>query len=319
MFMTNRRSFKNSAAIALAGLLPSHDLLHCFGTLDKIGIQLFSLPKLLDKDYAAAIKMLAQMGYKEIEVFGPYPFSDKAAQDSWNAVTPMLGFKGSGYFGKTMREVKSIFDDNGVTTPSAHTDLDTLMNNMGKLGEAAAVLGHEYVVLPAIPEEKRKTLDDYKRLAESFNRIGENAKKVNLKFAYHNHGYGLKPMNGQVPLHIILDQTDPALVFLEMDIYWTSAGGADPVAYLEKYPGRYHMMHVKDMKERKYFSGDGSTAPQWIELFPFMTTAGDGVLNVAAIVKKAKALGVKHFFVEQDMVDQPEIALKRSIDFLKGV
>jgi sugar phosphate isomerase/epimerase len=318
--MTNRRSFiKNSSAIALAGLLPFPDLFHCFGTLDKIGIQLFSLPKLLDKDYAAAIKMLAQMGYKEIEVFGPYPFSDKSAQDRWNAVTPSLGFKGSGYFGKSLQEVKSILNDNGMTAPSAHTDLDTLMNGMEKLGEAAAVLGHEYVVLPAIPEEKRKTLDDYKRLAEDFNRIGESAKKVNLRFAYHNHGYGLKPMDGQVPLNIILDQTDPALVFFEMDIYWTSAGGASPITYLEKYPNRYRMMHIKDMKEKKYFSGDGSTFTQWIELFPYMTTAGDGVLDVASIVKKAKSTGVTHFFVEQDRVDQPEIALKRSIDFLKKV
>jgi sugar phosphate isomerase/epimerase len=318
--MTNRRTFiKLASAIGLAGLLPSPGLFSRFGTLDKIGIQLFSLPKLLDKDYAAAIQMLAQMGYKEIEVFGPYPFSDKSAQDSWNAVTPSLGFKGSGYFGKPIQEVKRILNDNGMTMPSAHTDLDTLMNGMDKLGEAAAVLGHEYVVLPAIPEEKRRTLDDYKRLAENFNTIGENARKVNLKFAYHNHGYGLKPMNGQVPLHIILDQTDPALVFFEMDIYWTSAGGADPIAYLEKYPNRYRMMHVKDMKQRKYFSGDGSTFPQWIELFPYMTTAGDGVLDVASIVKKAKSTGVSHFFVEQDMVDQPEIALKRSIDFLKNI
>jgi hypothetical protein len=90
---------------------------------------------------------------------------------------------------------------------------------MDKLGEAGHDLGNEFVVLPAIPPTKRKTLDDYKKMAESFNSIGAAAKKVGLKFAYHNHGYGLKPMDGQIPLNIILDGTDSSLVFLEMDLY----------------------------------------------------------------------------------------------------
>jgi sugar phosphate isomerase/epimerase len=318
--MANRREFiKTTAALCGLGLISCQEVMAKHGKLDKIGIQLFSLPKLLEKDLTSAIKMLAQMGYKEVELYGPYPFSNQAAIESWSKVTPSLGFSGSGYFGKSIQEVKTLLDDNGIKTPSAHTDLATLSDNMDKLGEAAHVLGHEYVVLPAIPEEKRQTLDDYKRIAETFNKIGENAKKVGLKFGYHNHGYGLKVVNGQIPLQIILDQTDPNLVFFEMDIYWTSAGGASPIEYLEKYPNRYHMLHLKDMKEKKQFSGDGSNAAQWIELFPYMTTAGDGVLNVKNIVEKALSVGVKHFFVEQDMVANPEIALKKSIDFLKKV
>lgn len=287
--------------------------------MKKIGIQLFSLPKSLEQDFVGSIKTLSGMGYREVELYGPYSFSAESARERWAAVTPHLGFKGSGFFGKSGQEVKSILSDNGIRASSAHTDLDTLVHGMDKLGEAAQVLGYKYVVLPAIPDEKRKTLDDYKRIAEAFNRIGESAKKVGLKFAYHNHGYGIKPVNGQVPLEIVYEQTDPELVFFELDIYWTSAGGADPIAWLDRYGKRYRLIHLKDMKEKKQFSGDGGDASQWIALFPFMTTAGDGVLGVKEIVKKAESVGVRHFYVEQDMVAQPEIALKRSFDFLKHV
>ncbi|HBK88965.1 MAG TPA: xylose isomerase, partial [Cytophagales bacterium] len=103
----------------------------------------------------------------------------------------------------------------------------------------------------------------------------------------------------------------------EMDLFWTTAGGADPIELFTKYPGRYHMMHVKDMKKKARFSGDGGDPNQWIELFPYMTSAGEGVLDLKAILTKAKASGVKHFFVEQDMVADPDVSLKKSIDYLK--
>lgn len=317
--MTNRRDFIKKASLGAASLyfLPYQDYIAKLKEINNIGIQLFSLPKSLDKDFVGSLKMLAEMGYKELELFGPYPFSAEVTKEGWKKATTMLGFAGSGYFGKTPQEVKAILKDNGLSSPAAHTDLETLIHHMDKLGEAAQILGHKYVVLPAIPDDKRKTLDDYKRMADTFNKIGENAKKVGLKFAYHNHGYGFKPMEGKIPFDFLMEQTDAQLVFLEMDIFWTTAAGVDPVAYLDKYANRYRLLHLKDMKEKKTFSGDGGNMGQWLELFPMMTTAGDGVMDLNAILKKAQAIGVEHYFVEQDMVQQPEIALKRSIDFLK--
>ena len=94
---------------------------------------------------------------------------------------------------------------------------------------------------------------------------------------------------------------------------------ADPVDLLTSYPGRTHLMHVKDMKEKKQFSGDGGNSNQWIELFPYMTTAGDGVMNLRAIIEQVKKSGVKHFFVEQDVVANPDVALKRSFDYVKAL
>ena len=316
----DRRSFlQNTAIITATGFLPTDLVMARSKRLKKIGIQLFSLPKLLEKDFRNAIKMLAQMGYRELELYGPFPFSATSAKESWKSITPALGFSGSGYFGHTAQEVKAILKEYGITAPSIHTDFETLQNHMDQLGEAGDLLSHQYVGIPAIPEEKRKTLDDYKRMAEEFNKIGEQAKRVGLKFAYHNHGYGLKEKEGQIPLNILLDRTDPGLVFFEMDIYWTTAGGADPVTYLETYPNRYHLMHIKDMKQKVLFSGDGGNPGQWMELFPYMTTAGSGVLDLKSIIAKAKKMRTKHFFVEQDMVDKPEVSLKKSFDYLNSL
>jgi sugar phosphate isomerase/epimerase len=314
----NRRNFITQST-ALTALLFSSDLFAAKPLIGRIGIQFFSLPKLLEKDLEGTLALLSKMGYKEVELYGPYPFSTEAAKKRWDTITPSLGFSGMGYFGHSATQINMLLKKNGLTCPSMHTDLDTLQNNMPQLAEAAQITRTEYVVLPAIPDEKRKTLDDYKRMADAFNRIGSEAKKSGVKFAYHNHGYGLKEVNGQVPLQLILDGTDPSSVFFEMDLFWTVAGGADPVALLEKYKHRYHLMHVKDMSKKAQFSGDGGNSAQWIELFPLMTTAGNGVIDLKTILPKAKAAGVKHFIVEQDIVADPEIALKKSCDYLASL
>jgi sugar phosphate isomerase/epimerase len=317
--MLRRQFIVHSSKASVSALLFSSEIFNKGPLLQKIGIQFFSLPMMLDKDLSGSLSMLSKIGYREVELYGPYPFSSPSAIERWNAVTPSLGFKGSGYFGHTVVEMKKMLSDNGFSVPSVHTDLDTLQTNMPKLGEAARVLGNTYVVLPAIPPERRKTLDDYKRMAETFNKIGESAKNEGVKFAYHNHGYGWKEVDGQIPLEFIFRGTDPSLVFFEMDIFWTTAGGADPVSLLEKYKNRYHLMHVKDMKEKVHFSGDGGDSKQWIELFPYMTTAGNGVLDLKSIIIKAKENGVKHFIVEQDMVNDPANALKKSFDYLASL
>ncbi len=316
-FPMNRRQFiQNTAVIAPAAMLAPNFLFEELRKMKKLGIQLFSIPKMLDQDFRKSMEMLQQMGYTEIEMFGPFPFSDPATIANWEAMTPMLGFKGSGYFGQTPQQVKAIFNEYGMTTPSVHTDFETLKTRMDQLGEAASVLGFEYVVLPAIPDAERKTLDDYRRVADTFNKIGESAKKNGLKFGYHNHGYGLHETEGVIPLNLILDNTDPGLVFFEMDLFWTAAGGADPVEYLTNYPKRYHALHIKDMKEKKRFSGDGNDARQWYELFPYMTSCGEGVMDLKGIMAAAAKASVKHYFVEQDLVADPDVSLKKSADYL---
>lgn len=317
--MKNRREFIQYSALASLGLMLRPDAWFFKpGLIKQLGIQLFSVPRSLEADFEGTLAMLANMGFKEIEMYGPYSFSTESARKNWDAITPMVGFKGSGFFGKTAKEVADIMKRHGLTVPSMHTDLDTLDKKMGSLADAAHALGAKYVVLPSIPDANRQTLDDYKRTAELFNKIGLEAKSHGIRFGYHNHGYGLqKDADGRMPLDIIFDETDAKLVFFEMDLYWTTAGGADPMALLKKYKGRYTMLHIKDMKEKKRFSGDGGDASQWVALFPYMSSAGDGVLDLPAIMETAKSVGISHYLVEQDMVASPEIALKRSVDYLK--
>ena len=316
----NRKKFiERSITLATSAFLFPAGIFSASPLLDKIGIQFFSLPKLLEKDLLAALSMLAKMGYKEVELYGPYPFSNEEGKKSWGAVAPSLGFSGSGFFGHPVNEFKKMLNDNGLAIPSMHTDLATLDKNMPQLAEAAQVMGSDYVVLPAIPADKRKTLDDYKKMADLFNTIGANARRLGIKFAYHNHGYGWKETGGQIPVELIFAGTDPSLVFFEMDLFWTTAAGVDPIALLKKHINRYHLMHVKDMSKKVAFSGDGGDSKQWIELFGFMTTAGNGVLDLKSIVTTAKENGVKHFIVEQDMVDNPEKALKNSYDYLASL
>jgi len=315
----NRRGFlQNSAAISAFSLLPMNQILANKQGLDSIGIQLFSLPLMLEKDFDGTIQWLSQIGYRKVELFGPYSFSAVSARERWKSLEPRLGFGGSGFFGNTAEKAYSIFNNHGIIVPAAHTDIETLKTAMDALGAAGEIVGFEYVVLPSLSEVAEKNnLDDYKRIADDFNQIGENARKAGLKFAYHNHGFGLKEEGEHIPLNVILDRTDPDLVFMEMDVYWTTAGGADPVEYLKAYPNRYRLMHVKDMKEKVHFSGDGAEPAQWMELFPYITNAGDGVLDLKTIISTAKEAGVEHFFVEQDMVEDPRIALKTSFEYLK--
>jgi sugar phosphate isomerase/epimerase len=270
--MFKRRDFlKNSAGLVLGSVLSQYlNARSAFSGsphLDRIGVQLFSIPKILEKDFSGTMKMVSQIGYKEIEFYGPYPFSAAEDKQRWKAVTPSLGFSGSGYFGLTVKEVKKVLDDNGLTSPSMHTGLSTLRSNMNEMNEAANVLGQKYVVLPSANTEPN--LDGYKRLADDFNAIGSQAEKAGLRFAYHNHGNGLKEIEGIIPFDLILERTDPKLVYLQMDIFWMTAGDVDPVAYLDKYPARFRLMHIKDMAKKVRFSGDGGDSKQWIELFLF--------------------------------------------------
>jgi sugar phosphate isomerase/epimerase len=317
--MTKRRDFLKKASAAIAGsmLLQGCRAGSTSGeesSLKKIGIQLFSVPKMLEKDFAETMRMISHIGYKEIEFFGPYSFSAPEDIERWKTVTPSLGFSGSGYFGLSVNEVKNILDDLGLSTPSMHTGLLTLKQQMGRMAEAAHVLGTKYVILPSAASQP--DLDGYKKQADEFNEIGLMAEREGLRFAYHNHGNGLKPIQGVVPFELIMERTDPKRVFFQMDIFWTAAGGIDPVTYLDKYPGRFRLMHIKDMSQKARFSGDGGDPAQWIELFPFLTDAGKGVLDIKNIISHAVRSGVEHFIVERDLAPDPEASLTNAYNYL---
>jgi len=284
--------------------------------LNKIGIQLFSIPKLLSENLEMALETLQQMGYTSLETFGPYTFSAQKAQDGWKNLAQFLGPVSSGLQGHTPQSFKELTLRYGFQIPSMHTDLETLEHHMAPLAAAAHKLGATYVVLPMIPYEERKTLEDYKKMADRFNAIGAQAQKEGIRFAYHNHGAGFRPINGVVPFEYIIKNTNPDTVDLELDIFWTAAAGVDPVALMNQYTNRYKLMHVKDMKMLKTFENEQIQMQDLMAFFPLITSCGQGVLDLPAIIAKGVEIGISHFFVEQDLVQEPKTALAVSAAFL---
>jgi hypothetical protein len=164
--------------------------------LDRLGVGLFTLPTMLERDFAGTMKTLATVGYKDVEFFGPYPFSDPAAQARWKTVSASLAFRGSGYFGLAPKAVRAMLDAHGLASPSMHTDLESLRTRLAPMAEAAHTLGQRYVVLPSIPPAERQTLDGYRRIADEFNAIGRRAVTLGLARA------GRDPA-GEFPLSIV--------------------------------------------------------------------------------------------------------------------
>jgi sugar phosphate isomerase/epimerase len=318
----NRKDFIKTTALFGASLGLSNSILaNAFKTnkISKIGVQLWSLPKLLESNFEQTIQQLAEIGIKELELYGPFPFSDPREKTKWAGLASLLGFSASGYFGKTPEHFFEVLKSNQLKAPSIHTDLFTLESNMSALGKAARQLNSTYVVLPAIPEEFRPDLKGYGDMAKRFNEIGRMAKEEGIRFAYHNHGYGLQAIDGTVPLDIILKETDPDLVFFEMDVFWTIAGKANPMQLLNDHVGRYKMLHLKDMKSLTYFKSNGSNPDEWVELFPQLVPAGEGVLPLNDILRVAHQTGVEHYFIEQDLAPNPIADINSAYSFISNV
>lgn len=315
--MYSRRQFIKSTTAAFAATAVSGNLFAALSKKTKnVGIQLFSIPSMVSADFKGTLTKLAAIGYKEIEFFGPYDFSAKETIEGWNQFAPQLGITQKAFYGYKISDVKSLLKDLGLTTPSVHLDLQTMRTNMGPAIEALSSLGTKYVAIPAIANvDDRK---DFNKLADEFNSFGEQMAKAGLTFVYHNHGYEHTPVDGKVLMDTLLTQTDADKVKFELDIFWMTAAGASPIEYLNKFPGRFKLLHLKDASEPIRFSGDGGSVDQWMTLFGKMADPGSGVLDVAGIIDAAKKSGADHFYLERDLAPNPETTLNNSFAFLKG-
>lgn len=214
--------------------------------------------------------------------------------------------------------MRALLDEHGLTSPSMHVDFPTMRTRLAEAAEAAHVLGQRHLIIPSLPKEERADLEAYRRLADEFNAFGRRAKELGVRFAYHNHGNETGEMEGEVPLRLLLERTDPELVDFEMDLYWMVAGGADPVDYFEQYPGRFRLVHIKDMAEPVRFE-DPTNALENGEVFASMrqvTDPGSGVLDLDRYLEAAKAGGVQHFLIERDLSPAPLETLRKSYERL---
>ena len=289
--MTTRRSFLTQAGLVSAGLLlkPKFSLA---APASKPGLQLYSLRDQLPADVKGVIEKVAKAGYKEVETFG----YDKTR----------------GYWGLQSKEFSKLLKDNGLTTPSGHYGLDPFFasgntDNLKMYIEVAKITGQEYIVIPSLNGEFIKSVDECKAVAEKMNKAAEICKAADLKLGYHNHNFEWKPLEGGVTFYdTILAHTDPKLVNMEMDIFWVVRAGKDPIEILTKHPGRFALVHIKDRDKTKT---------------DLNTEIGKGSIDYKAIIPKAKAVGVKHFIVEQEnYIDiDPYVSIAESSAYLKNV
>jgi sugar phosphate isomerase/epimerase len=188
----------------------------------------------------------------------------------------------AGYFDRSAAQVRAALDTNGLSSPAAHIPWSAVRDNLEGEIERAVGIGQRYIVIPYLQENER-TLDHYKRLVDTLNTAGEACRDAGLKMAYHNHNFEFEAVDGVLPYDMLLSQTDPELVDMELDLFWISYAGVDPLPYLKQHAGRFTMLHVKDLTaDRK------------------MAAVGEGAIDFAAIFAHAEQGGFKHYFVEHD-------------------
>jgi sugar phosphate isomerase/epimerase len=243
--------------------------------LDKIGLQLYTVRRELERDFEGTLARVAATGYREVEF--------------------------AGYFGKSPTDVRAMLDRCGLSAPAVHVGSIAPDQWRASL-EAATTIGHRYVVVPWIPAEGRATLDGWKRIAENYNRIAVEARAAGLQFAYHNHDFEFVPVEGRIPLDVLLENTDPQLVQLEMDLYWITMGGQDPLRYFQRWPGRIPLVHVKD-----------SAGPPGHR----MVDVGAGTIDFKKIFARRRQAGIRHAFVEHDEPPDPFASIRASYEYLK--
>jgi len=277
--MNNRRDFlKASGTLALGSiLLPQLAKATGRKTVNDVGLQLYTVRKEMIEDNVGTLKKIASLGYKEIE--------SAASQ------------KGS-YYGFQPAEMKKICSDLGMTLRSGHVSYN---KNWQKTVDDAAESGQEYLIVSVMPT-RGQTVDNYKNVAEVFNNAAEVANKSHITFGYHNHDSEFDKDNGKVLYDVLLENTDPRLVKMEMDIGWVIVTGNDPVSYFTKYPGRFPLWHLKDMNLKEKHS---------VEF-------GKGSLDVKKMFENKKKAGMKYFFVEQEeYVGTAFECLEANMDYLK--
>jgi len=261
----DRRKFLQLGGSLTLGAFLAPSLMNFFESdakkLKKYGIQLYTLRDVLPADPKGVLKQLAGFGYTQIESY-------EGAQGM--------------FWGMSNIEFKKYIGDLGMKMVSSHCDIN---KDFEKKAAEAAEIGMKYLICPY--KGPQKSIDDFKKFADEFNAKGEICKKNGIRFAYHNHDYSFKAMNGEVPQDVMMKGTDASLVDFEMDMYWVVTAGEDPLAWMKKYPNRFKLCHVKDRAKGATEGFDSCTL-------------GEGSIDYASILRSAKKMGMEYLIVEQE-------------------
>lgn len=268
----DRRQFLLAAAVFAAGCSrESNPVAAAVTRSAPLGLQLYTVRDLMAEDVAATLALVAEVGYREVEF--------------------------AGYFDIAPAEMRRLLADAGLAAPSTHIGYGDFVADVNGVVDHAAAVGHAFIVVPAVPDDERASLDDYRRHAENFNRWSEACAKAGLRFGYHNHMYEFDEIDGKIPYDVLLSETDAARVEMELDLAWATGGDADALAYFEAWPGRFPLCHLKDITETKE-----------------ETDIGDGKVAFADILAHAKQAGLEHGFVERDHPADARLSIQRNYD-----
>ncbi len=278
--MITRRNFLRSTSIMAAGTMILPNLSFIGPTNFPYGLILYTVRDDMAKDPLNTLNKVAETGYQVLEGAS---YSNRQ----------MYGMKPS--------EFKKAVESFGMKLISSHVNVTE--QNVHEAAEDAAEAGLKFVVHPYMAHN---SLDDYKKGAERYNKFGEIFNKLGIRFGYHNHAFEFEMMDGIVPYDLLLKQTDPSLVCMELDLYWIIKGGSDPLEYFNKYPGRFELWHVKDMSANKQ---------------QYETELGNGVIDFKKIFSQSEKAGLKNYFVEEDKCRDysPLESIGISLEYLKKI
>lgn len=281
----DRRQFLDTSARAAGALCSGLALAGCASdsskqqapksptTLSAIGLQLYTIRSVMEEDFRGAMDQVAEAGYDEVEF--------------------------AGYYDRSPDEIRALLDDLGLEAPATHVPLSRLRNGLDEVIRTAKAIGHQYVVCPYLSEEERTSIADYRELAEEFRSFGERCAAAGLQFAYHNHDFEFTEMDGTLPYEVLLNETDPKHVQMELDLYWVVEAGHDPITYLERDPDRFPLCHVKDRGD------DGG-----------MRSVGEGTIDFIPIFRQGS---FEHYFVEHDNPEAPMKSIAKSYRSLSNL
>ncbi len=289
--MQTRRTFLKSSALS-AGALFTPSLFNFKTQL--IGLQLYTVRDAMQKDPAATLARVAEIGYTSVEG-ATYTGTES-------------------FYGLSPENFAQLLKDKGLVMPSSHYRLGletqngsevkgTILHDWDRAVEDAAKVGIQYMVCAYLSEAERGDIDQYKKLAEQLNTAGAICKKSGIQLCYHNHDFEFVAQNSTLPYEVLLNDTDKDLVKMELDLYWVTKAGRDPFDLFNKYPGRFPLWHVKDMDKTSEKS---------------FTEVGNGSIDFKKIFTQADKAGMKYFFVEQDKTPgDPFTSITQSINYIK--
>ncbi len=297
--MKTRRDFLKVSAAGALGAMVLGQAACTSAAVDKksfgVGLQLYTIRDAIANDLQGSLQKLSDLGYKNLE---------------------MASYADGKFYGREPKELQKLVEDLGMKIVSSHTSVEAegiTTASAQQMADAHAEIGVEYCVQPWI-EEKDRNVETYKKMIAEWNKVGEIMKNVGIQFGYHNHNFEFLPTDGMVPYYdIFLKEMDADLITMELDCYWATKAGQDPVEMFNKYPGRFQLLHFKDMSKEV-------TEPFYTVDKDDITSVGAGLIDYKRIYDAREKAGMKYFFVEDDNQGngKPFEGIKISIDNLTG-